>query len=399
LRSFHDLPVPSLQKTGLYDGLDIELRWRLVSGSARASRTFARRPSGKLFVHDSPLISRKRVSLANEFSSADLPLRKLSAKEGQQVLDFIREVLTVRYRELHGTTHSDADTVYAAEVGRGVQLLIWGLAPEWRLPLRAYYAGCTLKNGVPVNYFEAIGLFEWLEVGFNTFYAFREGETAWIYSKILHLLAQIAGASCMSVYPYQLGHDNEEAIASGAFWFYRKLGFRPGRPELLKLVEEEEKRMARNPAHRTSAKKLRKLASGHVFYEVGSTPAGQWDWFSTRKIILAVQQRLGSDFHGDAERMRRADVASISAALQVDLKSWSPLEQQAFTQFASVLALIPHLATWTSMQKNHLKEIIRAKSAPEETSYLRLLQQHQRLREAFLKLGSSQPKGKAAAHG
>ena len=109
-------------------------------------------------------------------------------------------------------------------------MFLWGLDVEWRLPLRGYYAGFTLKNGAPINYFEAIGLFEWMEVGFNTFYAFREGETAWIYSKVLHLLHQLAGVTCFSVYPYQIGQDNEEAIQSGAFWFYRKLGFRPGRP-------------------------------------------------------------------------------------------------------------------------------------------------------------------------
>jgi hypothetical protein len=48
------------------------------------------------------------------------------------------------------------------------------------------------------------------------------------------------GTTCVSVYPYQLGHDNEEAIESGAFWFYRKLGFRPGRADLERLAEREE---------------------------------------------------------------------------------------------------------------------------------------------------------------
>ena len=137
--------------------------------------------------------------------------------------------------------------------------------PQWRLPLRAYYAGFTLKNGVPINYFEAIGLFEWIEVGFNTFYAFREGETAWVYSKVLHLLHQLAGVTCFSVYPYQIGQDNEEAIQSGAFWFYRKLGFRPGRPDLLALTEREEKKIARDSGHRTFATNLAQAGRGtHV---------------------------------------------------------------------------------------------------------------------------------------
>ena len=118
------------------------------------------------------------------------------------------------------------------------------MPPDRRLPLRAYHAGLTVKNGVPINYIEGISLFEWMEVGFNTFYAFRDGETAWIYSKVLHLLHQLTRVTCFSVYPYQLGDGNEEAIKSGAFWFYRKLGFRPGNPELLAITRREEAKIA-----------------------------------------------------------------------------------------------------------------------------------------------------------
>ena len=139
-----------------------------------------------------------------------------------------------------------AEQVVEADVGRGVHIFLWGLPPDRRLPLRAYHAGLTVKNGVPINYIEGIWLFEWMEVGFNTFYAFRDGETAWIYSKVLHLLHQVAGITCFSVYPYQLGAENEEAIKSGAFWFYRKLGFRPGKPELLAMTEREEAKIAQH---------------------------------------------------------------------------------------------------------------------------------------------------------
>ena len=76
------------------------------------------------------------------------------------------------------------------------------------------------------------------------------------------------GTTVVSVYPYQLGHDNDEAIESGAFWFYRKLGFRPGRAELRKLVEREEKKIAADPKYRTPARTLKRLAAGHVFYEL-----------------------------------------------------------------------------------------------------------------------------------
>ncbi len=143
-------------------------------------------------------------------------------------MDLIREVMLVRYRELYGTTLGDPRSVVRADVGRGVSIYLWNLPAERRLPLRAYVAGLTLKNGVPINYIEAIGLFEWMEVGFNTFYTFRGGEVAWIFAQVLRCLCSLMGTTCISMYPYQLGHKNQEAIDSGAFWFYRKLGFRPG---------------------------------------------------------------------------------------------------------------------------------------------------------------------------
>jgi len=383
LRSFERLPISRLDRANLYDALGVNLAWDL-SGSS-ASRTLARRPVSRYFVHDEPLLQRKQVSLADESASAPLKLRKMVRSEGGQIIDMARDALAVRYRELQGTTYADPNYAFEASVSRGVQLFIWGLDADWRLPLRAYYAGVTLKNGVPINYFEAIGLFEWIEVGFNTFYAFREGETAWIYSKVLHLLHQLAGVTCFSVYPYQIGQDNEEAIQSGAFWFYRKLGFRPGRPDLLAIAEREEKKIAGDSTHRTSTRTLRKLAEGHMFFEFSDSPAGRWDSFSTRTLGLAVQRKMASEFGGDAGKMRRVTTKSLARLLGVNLETWNAREQWAFSNFAFALSLAQGLARWTSAEKRSLLTIIRAKAGKNETQYLRLLQQHEPLREALLR--------------
>jgi hypothetical protein len=386
-------PRSILEKIAWYDALKIEIAWEL--GDSPATRTRARRNPREIFYHDAPLITRKQVSLNDELASRELAstrlrLRKLPVRAGEQALDFARAALTVRYRELWGTTRGDPGQVVEADVGRGVQILIWGLPPARRLPLRAYQCGITIKNGVPVNYFEAISLFEWVEVGFNTFYAFREGETAWIYSKILHVLHQLAGLTCFSAYPYQLGKDNEEAIQSGAFWFYRKLGFRPGREELLALTQREEKRIAKTPGYRTSARTLRKLASEHAFYEFGDGPRGLWDRFSTRNIGFAVERRMAKRFKGDPESMRRADVASLAKKLGIDvhMRRLSELEQSAFADFAVVLALAPELDEWSAAEKRGVAEIIRAKGGASEVDYLRRLQQHEALKRTLLRLGS-----------
>jgi len=385
LKSFEALKIAPLTRTALFSGLGVQVEWNLRRSSA--SRTLARRPVRKLFCHKEPLLQRSQVSLQAELAGRPLTVKRLSRTEGRKILDMVQDALTVRYRELQGTTYSDDQTVLHTDCGRGLQLYLWGLRTEWRLPLRAYYAGIAFKNGVPINYFEAIGLFEWMEVGFNTFYTYREGETAWVYAQYLKLLHQVAGATCVSVYPYQIGQDNEEAIKSGAFWFYRKLGFRPGKRELLALAEREERKMAKDTKHRTSAATLRKLASAHIFFEFGDGPRGRWDSFSTRTIGLCVQQKLAPEFAGDAEKMRISASRALARRLDVDLARFNDRERRVFSNFALVLSLAPGIERWSSAQKRALLEIIRAKAGADETKFLRLMQRHDALRELFLALG------------
>jgi len=386
VRSFEGLPVSARQRTSLYDALGVGLWWEL--GRSPASRTLARRAVPSVFCHESSLLQRKDVSLQAEMASPPLKLKKLTESKAQPIIDMARDALAVRYRELHGSTHADPKYAFQADVGRGVQLFIWGLEVEWRLPLRAYYAGFTLKNGVPINYFEAIGLFEWVEVGFNTFYAFREGETAWIYSKVLHLLNQLAGLSCFSVYPYQIGQDNEEAIQSGAFWFYRKLGFRPGRPDLLELTLREESKIAGDKGHRTWARTLRKLAEGHIFFEAEGTAAGRWDTFSTRRLGLAVQESMAAKWKGDAAAMRRDTSRWLAEVLEVNPATWSAGERWALSNFAPLLALAPEIEQWPGNDKRMLCEVIRAKAGADETTYLHRLQRHEALSQALRALSA-----------
>jgi hypothetical protein len=388
---FERLPLPAPQKTELYESLRVPLRWSLENSVISRTRNW--KPVRSFFFHTTPLIRRSQVSLAAELARRPPRLTRLSRKQGEQVMDMIREVMLVRYRELYGTTLGDPRSVVRAEVGRGVTIYLWNLPPARRLSLRAYVAGLTLKNGVPINYIEAIGLCEWMEVGFNTFYTFRGGEAGWIYAQVLRCLCHRMGATCVSVYPYQLGHDNEEAIESGAFWFYRKLGFRPGRADLQQLAEREEQKIAAEKKYRTPARTLRRLAAGHVFYELPGSEVGEWDKFSTRNIGLRVNRRMARDFGGDAVFMREHSRRGLERILfpkssGVSTSSWTPLEKAAFENFALVLADMRRWREWTREEKEDLVRVIRAKAKRDEMLYLHLTQRHERLRKALLGIGS-----------
>jgi hypothetical protein len=415
VRRFEQLPFENpRQRAELYDSLRLPLRWDL--GNLKHSRTRNWTRPRQFYYHNEPLIARSQVSLARELAQPAPRLTKLSRREGESVMRTIREVMVVRYRELYGTTLGDPNSVARAVLARGVVMYFWNLPVERRLPLRAYVAGFTLKNGVPINYIEAIGLCEWIEVGFNTFYTYRQGETAGIYAQALRCLCALTGATTISVYPYQIGQNNDEAIDSGAFWFYRKLGFRSGNKDLENVAKREERKIAANPQYRSSKKTLKRLAEAHVFYELGrlgeldrlgmgkattssrgenaasSTSAlaaeGRWDNFSTRTLGLRVNRRMAREFGDDSARIRRASVAEVSRVLSVSLSRWNSAERQTFENWSLVLALIPNLRRWSAKEKQDLIKIIRVQAGSSEMRYLRLTQQHPRLREELLRLGS-----------
>jgi hypothetical protein len=322
-----EIPIPPADRAELFASAKLALRWEL--GEGRTTRTNLRLPGRrKFFYHADPLLRRADVSLARELQSPPLAVEKLSRAQGERMLDLARETSAMRYRELHGFTYGDPARVIRVELGRGVEVFVWGVPPAHRLPLRAYHAGMFFKNAVPMGYIECLTLFEHMEVGFNLYYTFREGETGWLYARLMRLFRQLLSVSCFAVDPYQIGNHNDEAIESGAFWFYRKLGFRPADRRVTKLLTAEESKLRADPAYRTPARTLRRLAAGWMVYEMPAAQPGAWDNFEARRAALALDR--------------------------------SPFPPQ----------------------------IQRAKSAALESQYVRALQKNAQLRRAFLKMGT-----------
>ena len=201
-------------------------------------------------------------------------------------------------------------------------------------------------------------------------------------------MRQLLGVTVISIDPYQVGHENEEGIESGAFWFYRKLGFRPVRPDLMKLALSEEHRIAADPRRRTSARTLRRLAAGHMLFELSETAGkGEWDRFQVRNVGLAIQKRMAREFDGDAQRIRAHSVDFVARSLGLTTRGWSESERSALENLALLLAMT-RIDRWEQSEKQLAARIIQAKGSGDETLYLKLMQKHSPLRAEVIRLGS-----------
>lgn len=167
------------------------------------------------------------------------------------------------------------------------------------------------------------------------------------------------------------------------------MGFRPTDPRVARLVEREEERLVDDRKYRTPLATLRRIATCNLLYESPSkVDRGIWDRFHIRNLGLAVNRRMAREFGGDAARTRAESARRVARALGVSPRSWRGGSRRAFENLALVLDMIPDLSRWTRDEKRDLAAILRAKSGPNESRYLRLMQRHERLRDDFIRLGS-----------
>lgn len=361
----------------LYDAQQVRTRWEL--GDGPASRTLARLRGPRPFFHQRGLI-RWRGSLRRRLPGPPVTLRAASPDEAESLIDAARAAVIVRYREVHAFNFADPAAVLLADVGRGVRVAWLGVLPAHRLPLRAHFGYLLLKNGAPVGYGDASCLFDWVEIAYNVFESFRQGESAFVFGRLLAFLYQRFGVRAVHLSRYQIGHDNEEALASGAFWFYYKLGFRPKRRDLARLAAAERRAIARDRGHRSSQATLARLAEDGMFLGLGGAADRAVSVFDVRRVGLAAARVAAS--------RGRGLLATVAQSLGAGgWRRWPLAERRTFVRVAPFVAAIPDLAAWPPRDRRAFVGVIRAKGGPSEAEYLRRLRAHRRLRRSVLALG------------
>jgi hypothetical protein len=383
---FDRAPLPEDAREWLFESLELRVRWRLRSGAG--SRTLAWLPVDRVHFHGGK--ARKPAApLVREIARSPLRVHRVPPTHAHSIIEAARGAMATRERELHVFSHPNPDDILVAEPGRGVRIFLFGLPAGFRLPFEGYYAYFVLKNGVPVSYGGGWSLFDTLEFAVNVFASFRGGESGWVTSQVLRLYAQVSGRRALFIDPYQLGRDNPEAIKSGAFYFYHRLGFRPRDPGAVALLAGERERMARDPSYRSPEPVLRQLADHEMYLTLpGGNPAPE---HRVRAAQLAelVTRHVAEQHGGDRAAATRAATRRFARALAAPgWQRWPETERSAFERWALIGTLIADLETWPTSDRQALVALCRAKGSSSEARYFHLLGRHRRLHRAVATLVS-----------
>lgn len=381
LKTLERSPLSPATVQHLYDSAELLLGWTLRE--ATASRTLATFPTGRTYYHRGPL-KRGAIDLRREIRKPLSALTSTSTQTGKALIHLYRSALSVRHREFHPLTHATPSDVLLADMGRGLRVALVGVAPECRLPLEGYYSFLVLKNGVPVSYGGGGALLDRLEIAANIFETFRQGESAYIYSQICRAFHHLCGSQYFLVKRYQIGYENPEAIQSGAFWFYYKLGFRPLHPSARALAEAERQRIAAAPGYRSPRKTLATLAESDMCLGLTAGDQGGFRDLEQGRIGLLVTQHIARRYGGNRAAAVRGTTRGVARTLGIHRwQDWSASERMALERFAPILALIPDLPRWNPGEKRALAGIIRAKGGRSEAQYIRRHRDHTRFARAL----------------
>jgi len=276
-------------KDHLYDALGVFAR--ITPTHAAFSKAYNRIPVRKTFYQPEPIRNFDVTALMD----CRLPrARRWQGAQRAQAVDTIKNAMALTGRETDPATYLDARSLRIFDLERGLSVAIFGMTPERQLVLESYVGFTLFKNGLPVAYGGAWVLGERANFGMNIFEAYRGGESGYMMCQVLRVYRQVFGARYFEVDAHQFGLDNPDGIATGAFWFYYRYGFRPISAALAALARREKERISAGSGRRSSAALLRRFTGSNMALGFGgSVPPHLFD--VTTRVTRMVRKHHGGD--------------------------------------------------------------------------------------------------------
>ena len=130
-----------------------------------------------------------------------------------------------------------------------------------------------------------------------------------IVSDLLRLYHHVYRVSSFTVDPYQIGYDNPDGIASGAFWFYYRLGFRPTQRSLAARAKLEWSKIQKDRSYRSSKEILEELSESIMRWNVRGQ--ARLKPITADRLSDVVTRWITRHHDGDRQQARRAALARI----------------------------------------------------------------------------------------
>jgi len=386
-RRFAAVAGDSFVRETLYERLSPAL---VLRGDATTpSRTAAKAPVDRV-VFQRGALDGARPDLATFVPRARVDVRDLAPREAARYVEMARDAMVTRGRDLDAFAQGDARDVRLVDCGDGLAFAVIGQIPERRLLLESVYGALTLRNGVPLGYVLLSSLFGSTEIAYNVFDTFRGAQAATVFGWVVAAAHAVFGATTFSIDPYQLGYyGNSEGLASGAWWFYYKLGFRPRDAGVKRVLRGELAAMRRDPRHRSDRATLERLAAEHLFLDLGDGAGVALGALSPGNVGRRIASRLAAEVgaareRGVEEAARRAqDLLGVRS-----LAGWSAGERLWWRRWSPLVVAIPGLARWRPAERRAVAAIVRAKGGRRESDYVRRFDAHPKLRRALLAMAT-----------
>ncbi|MBX7205937.1 MAG: hypothetical protein K1X81_10985 [Bacteroidia bacterium] len=340
------------------------------------SRTFNSLPCSTVFFHKKEFV--KRVDAIKEIRTPLPRAKKLSVSEKDLILRSARASLFLLNRETDTITYTNENEILFFELERGIQIALFGLIPEHRLPFETYIGYMAFKNGVPVAYGGAWPFQRIARIGLNIYEPFRGGESACLFTQLMRVYHQVYKVSQFTVEPYQIGYGNKEGLQSGAFWFYYRLGFRSTDEKTALLAGEENQKIKSIPGYRSSVNVLKKLTASHMLLQVIPLKSKEAQSpFMAEELTTLVSEYIDATFEGNRVNALNQSAKKMRQRLGVSAASysrWSADEQFWFSELSLLFIQLDMIKREKPEVKKQLIRLLKAKAAKQEQEFLFLWQ-------------------------
>jgi hypothetical protein len=365
----------SKTKAFLYNQLGIFIQWKI--SSEKDSISFLKGAHLPTYFHTTPL--EKKINLQDIIKQKLPSPVKLSLKEKQQLIHSAKMTLFYLYRETEPFTNANEDDITLFHLDKGISIALFGSTNNKRYSLESYIGYLVLKNNIPASYGGGWIFGERSQFGINILESFRGGESSLIICELLRVYHQYFKATRFVVKPYQFGLHNPEAIKTGAFWFYYKLGFRPENNELKALAKKEEEEKLKNPKYKSEASTLRKYTKSNIALTLSDK---NYPNFDSEVLSQRITSYINTQFDGNREKAINQCFKILKEDLDIDLKSWKTEDIDYAKQLSVLFCSYPDSKKWMVENKKNIILLIQLKSAKTELLWIKHLQSF----KAFWKL-------------